>query len=295
MRTRCIALSVLFTATACEPESSSDELLSERSPEDGWSEPSSERAVRDPGFAFIDVDGDNKYDEDIDQEAVLDANGELHTPYDLVIPHDRWNPTLWHDEQVTITVGGDLDLDGEVSCLTSCIGSGCLVGTHTCSVDIEVAGDIITSNRSEIYAISGMGEAWISITAGGDIDLKSVVVNAAETYPSTDDGSIVISADGDLEAPSMDAFVDVGGHRTVSLSSSKQFLSLNKVDVSADTVELSTCRTAAKSCAYVPVVDLRKFQLDSATASLCIDEEDLTAGSTIRLTTNAKTSTNTCY
>ena len=98
MRTRVTLFCVLFMSLACEPEESGDDLQSDRSLEDEWSELEQERAVRDPGFAFVDVDGDNKYDEDVDHEAVLDSNGELNTPYDLAIPHDKWNPTLWHDE-----------------------------------------------------------------------------------------------------------------------------------------------------------------------------------------------------
>ena len=151
------------------------------------------------------------------------------------------------------------------------------------------------SPPAEIHAVSGMGAASVSISAGGDIDLKSVEITAVETYPSTDDGSIIIEAEGDLEAPAMDAIVDMGGSSLVVLSTAKQFLSVNKVDVSADTVELETCRSTAGTCSYIPVVDLRKFQVDSTMASLCLDGEDITAGSTSWVTTNDKTSANLCH
>ena len=295
MRTKLTALTVLVLSVACEPGASPDEFDSDIISDVEVQDVDQGRAVRNPGFPFIDVDGDEKYDEYVDLVASLDADGALVTPYSLVVPYDKWNPELWHDEQVAITVGGDLILDGQISCLTSCIGSGCLSGDYTCSVDIDVTGDISTSSRSEIHAVSGMGEAYVSITAGGDIDLKSVEITAGETYPSTDDGSITIEAQGDLEAPAMDAFVDVGGSSTIVLSTAKQFLSVNKVDVAADTVELETCRTAGGTCSYIPVVDLRKFQVDSSTASLCLDGDDITAGSTSWVTTNAKTSTNLCH
>jgi hypothetical protein len=295
MRTQVTALTVLAFSVACEPADAPDVLESETISDAEVQAVDQGRAVRNPGFPFIDVDGDEKYDEEIDQVASLDTDGELVTAYSLVVPYDKWNPGLWHDEQVSITVGGDLVLDGEISCLTSCIGSGCLSGSDTCSVDIDVTGDITTSSRSEIHAVSGMGAASVSISAGGDIDLKSVEITAVETYPSTDDGSIIIEAEGDLEAPAMDALVDMGGSSLVVLSTAKQFLSVNKVDVSADTVELETCRSAAGTCSYIPVVDLRKFQVDSTIASLCLDGEDITAGSTSWVTTNAKTSANLCH
>ena len=295
MRTNVTVLTVLAFSVACDPGPSPDDLDSASISDAELQEVEQGRAVRNPGFPFIDVDGDGKYDEDIDQEAVLDAHGELDTPYSLIVPHDKWNPSLWHDENVVITVGGDLVLDGEISCLTSCIGSGCLAGGYTCSVDIDVAGDITTSSRSEIHSVSGMGASDVAISAGGDIDLKSVEITAVETYPSSDDGSITIEAEGDLEAPAMDAIVDMGGTSTVLLSTAKQFLSLNKVDVSADTVELETCRSTAGTCSYIPVVDLRKFQVDSTMASLCLDGDDITAGSTSWVTTNGKTSTNVCH
>ena len=69
---------------------------------------------------------------------------------------------------------------------------------------------------------------------------------------------------------------------------------LAKMDVDADLVDLYTCHTTATGCSGVAVIDLRRLKLQSASASLCLEGDDIGNASGMAIRTNRGTASNTC-
>lgn len=256
---------------------------------------SSSRAVRDPGFAFIDVDGDGRYEAGTDQYASLDASGSLVTPYSLVVPHDRRGPLLWDYGTISLDIGGDLILNGSMGCYSLCSTSTCPSSyTTNCSVDIAVGGDIETTNRAEIVSIARTGTADIRVSADGDIDFRGVHLLSSHQVSSGASDTIQIDALGSFDATSLDVDMQGVGTRTLEIAAGGELLRVARSQISADVIELDSCWSGVDGCDSTPVVDLRRFRVDSTSASLCLDGGDLDDAVDLALLTTNNTASNTC-
>ena len=265
--------------------------------ESGWDEPTDEthapmqRAVSNPGFAFIDVDGDRRYDTSVDTPAVLDASGSLSTPHSVVVPHERGEVLLWSDEAVTLDIGGDLYLYGTIGCDNPCTGGS---GSSDCIIDISVAGDLDAKSKGAVYANAQTGSAELNIWVGGDLELRSVELEATHGTGSTAAATVDLQAEGEVDALGADVILTGTGDRSLSISAGGDKLSLGRMDVDADDVLLHTCLSTTAGCAGVPIVDLRRFQLQSSAASLCLDGDDVSNASGTAVRTSRRTASNTC-
>ena len=285
--------SSLLLAAGCAPESSLHSTMHSESTHRVGHAPAALRAVANPGFAFIDVDGDDRYDASVDQVAVLDSSGSLSTPYSLVVPHDRSGPLLSSEEAVTLDIGGDLSLQGTIDCDNTCSGSSAAASTD-CTIDITVGGEVDAKSKGALIASAQVGSAEIFLSVAGEVDLRQIDVAAAHGSSSSAQSTVVLEAGGSVDLLGADVLLSGSGDRSLTIATQGDDLSLAKMDVDADSVELYSCDTTAAGCSGVPVVDLRRFKMASSSASVCLDEDDISSASGLAVRTNRRTTSNTC-
>jgi hypothetical protein len=261
------------------------------------------RAVRNPGFAYIDVNGDGRYaTADGDFEATL-VDGRLSTPHSLVVHKRGRVPYLWDYGRVELDIGGDLTLQGEIQCISACPTGACpSIVAASCIVDIAVAGDIITNGAARIVAGANSGRARIALDADGDVDLKGVELKThhGDLFVSTLD-VISIDAGGDLDGRSLEITMEDATSTLTTINilgstrvGSRSNLDLSRADITADTIEISSCNSDTEGCEADPIIDLRALRALGDTETVFLDSVDIDDATDALVRTSRRTTDVSC-